>query len=63
MNRGVPVEVCLFTNVAQQFEALLETLSAEEILVVDLSVGSLEGFSAARQLASQLDIDLAYSIF
>lgn len=64
MRRGTPVEVSLFSIGSQaEFEQCLSTFSADELLVIDLSVGSLEGFSAARQLASQLQIELAYSIF
>jgi len=38
-------------------------MTGEELLVADLSVGSFEGFTAARQLADQLDVELSYGIF
>lgn len=64
MKRGELIEAPLFTGFAQvSFEGLLSALSKDTLLVADLSAVSSEGFSAAHQLAGQLQLELSSNIF
>ena len=61
----MPIAAPLFLSRsdASSLMGLLDSLTGEELLFSDLSVGSYEGFTAARQLADQLDVELSHGIF